>query len=102
MEVSLGRHLSSDEEADHINDDRTDDRLENLQVLSRRENLKKSGKVPFTLICPTCGEVFRRKRTDSHLSRRQKYPSCCSRSCAAKYQYRSRVRTERLLLEKGM
>lgn len=42
MEQSLGRHLGEDEEVDHINDDCTDDRLENLQVLSKQAHREKT------------------------------------------------------------
>jgi hypothetical protein len=34
----LGRELSEDEEVHHINEDRSDNRLENLTVLSRRDH----------------------------------------------------------------
>jgi HNH endonuclease len=42
LSVSLGRFLGSDEHVDHINDDRTDDRLENLQILTVADNVRKS------------------------------------------------------------
>jgi hypothetical protein len=38
MEAHLGRELQPDEVVHHINGDSTDDRLENLQVLSRSEH----------------------------------------------------------------
>jgi len=44
MEQALGRHLTSQEEVDHINTDRADNRLENLQVLSRGDHRRKTGK----------------------------------------------------------
>lgn len=40
VEASLGRHLRSDEHVHHINGDPTDDRLENLQVLSLSEHTR--------------------------------------------------------------
>lgn len=39
MEAHLGRELRSDEVVHHINGDQTDDRIENLQVLTRAEHL---------------------------------------------------------------
>jgi hypothetical protein len=39
MEAELRRPLTSEELVHHINDDPTDDRLENLQVVSRAEHL---------------------------------------------------------------
>lgn len=44
MEEHLGRCLTKDETVDHINADFTDDRIENLQILSRAENAAKSHK----------------------------------------------------------
>lgn len=42
MEQHLGRELLPEEQVDHINEDFTDDRIENLQLLSRAENNRKS------------------------------------------------------------
>jgi len=44
MEKYLGRKLTKDETVDHINNDFTDNRIENLQILSRRDNIIKSAK----------------------------------------------------------
>lgn len=40
MEGALRRHLLSTEIVHHINEDPTDDRLDNLQILTRGEHLK--------------------------------------------------------------
>lgn len=40
MEQSIGRFLSSSEVVHHINGDKKDNRIENLQVMSRSEHLK--------------------------------------------------------------
>ena len=36
-----GRYLKPEEEADHINNDKTDDQISNLQILSKLENIRK-------------------------------------------------------------
>lgn len=41
METHLGRELLSSEEVDHINNNKQDDRIENLQILTRQENCTK-------------------------------------------------------------
>jgi hypothetical protein len=38
MEASIGRHLEKDEAVHHINRDRKDNRLENLQLMTHREH----------------------------------------------------------------
>jgi 5-methylcytosine-specific restriction endonuclease McrA len=43
MERHLGRPLTAAEEVDHINSDRSDNRLENLQVLAKGAHRKKTG-----------------------------------------------------------
>lgn len=42
MSVKLGRFLEKDETVDHIDDDHTNDSIENLQILSRLDNIKKT------------------------------------------------------------
>lgn len=44
MEAFLGRILSKEETIDHINENPLDDRIENLQILTRSENARKSSK----------------------------------------------------------
>lgn len=41
MAVKLGRYLTKDEEVDHIDNDCTNNSLDNLQILTRSENVKK-------------------------------------------------------------
>lgn len=44
LSVSLKRYLTDDETADHIDGDKSNDDLGNLQILTRTENIKKSAK----------------------------------------------------------
>lgn len=48
MERELGRRLRSDEHVDHINRMRDDNRLENLQVLSKSAHMKKTANDVYT------------------------------------------------------
>lgn len=85
--IHLGRILTKDEEVDHKNNNKLDDVLDNLQILTRPANVKKSAK-PKTLIpciCTLCGKSFtRRKGTEPGPFGRKSF---CSRSCSAKVQF---------------
>ena len=67
------------DEVDHINNDKMDDRIENLQVISKKENIKKgkNEKEEIELICPVCGTKF---LFEKHNLSTHKNP-CCSRRC---------------------
>lgn len=66
-------------EIDHINNDKLDDRIENLQILSKKENIRKSHptKKTIELICPVCGKAF---MFEAHNLSTHPNP-CCSRRC---------------------
>lgn len=44
MATKRGRYLEKDEEVDHINNNKIDDRISNLQVLTKSENIQKERK----------------------------------------------------------
>jgi hypothetical protein len=85
LAVKLGRYLTEYEEADHIDTDRTNDSIDNLQVLTvekHREKTSKefSGRTMIALVCDHCGKDFERE------VRNVKYQhNFCCRSCAGKF-----------------
>lgn len=60
MSVSLGRLLGKAEVVDHINNDKLDDRLDNYQIISPTENVRKSSKgITYKeFVCPVCQVTF--------------------------------------------
>jgi hypothetical protein len=59
MSVHLKRLLNDDEVVDHINGDRTDDRLENLQILDEQQNIAKDQcQTVLEHTCERCNKVF--------------------------------------------
>lgn len=89
MSVHLGRYLLPDEHVDHIDNNKLNDTVDNLQIMSQADNTRKSaltGESLVKLICPHCGSNFKRRRGNTNLvySRRYKL-TFCSRSCAGKY-----------------
>jgi hypothetical protein len=82
MEQKLGRLLSSNEFVHHINGDKTDDRLENLQLTNQQEHaiLHSKGRAFVVLICSYCGkEILREKRNIKNLK------NFCDGVCSIKY-----------------
>lgn len=89
MAVHLGRYLDADEEVDHIDDDPTNDAIDNLQVLSIEEHLRKTTASRMaTLVemrCSYCGTSFTRRRGVSCLvGERKNRLMCCSRQCSGR------------------
>lgn len=80
MSVHLGRLLTKEEQVDHINNDKSDDSFENLQILTPKENRKKRDLIIKEayreFICPICNKNFKLTKRQSH----RKNP-CCSKVC---------------------
>lgn len=86
VEAHIGRRLETEEVVHHINHDKLDNRIENLQVLTTAEHRKihpgnhgprpslRKPKVP----CAFCGKLFKRKA---------KRLKCCSHICGQSLRY---------------
>lgn len=106
MSVILKRHLTKDEEVDHINNDPTDDRDENFQILTPAQNQLKQSEIqrkPLALIqCPECKGNFTMLNSKYlHAKRITKNGPFCSLRCSSRFNIRngispSIVETERL------
>ena len=92
MEQYLGRELTKEETVDHINNDFTDDRIENLQLLSLVENASKAmigrESKTYSFNCPCCGKESVKRLSDVlHNRNKGKSGPFCSRQCAGKATY---------------
>jgi len=91
MEQYLGSELTTDEQVDHINNDHTDNRIENLQLLTKQANNEKSRQYAEMLLfeCPVCGDEFLRKASSYryHQEKKGKAGPYCSKSCMGKIHH---------------
>lgn len=89
MEQKLNRGLLDEETVDHIDNDFTNDSFDNLQLLTRKENVEKSiVKAKYiTLICKTCNTSFERREVIYNYNKniRKKDGPFCSHRCVGKF-----------------
>lgn len=85
VEAAIGRPLRSDEEVHHVNGDKLNNRLENLEILSPVLHQDRHGDNParrrsrVTLTCEQCGAAYERKASLQGKSR------FCSGSCRSTF-----------------
>jgi hypothetical protein len=92
IENKLGRKLLPNEHIDHKNDDYTDDDINNLQILTQKQNNQKEMSRPhrkqkfYEFNCPQCGIFCKKELKYVKGNKKQnKAGPFCSRSCAGKF-----------------
>ena len=90
MSVHLGRILEKNEHVDHIDNNKNNDIISNLQILTQKANNEKYSKLhpkkQTEMICPVCGNTF---MMDNRFLPFRKNPTC-SKSCGYKKSVQSR------------
>jgi len=80
MERQIGRPLRDDEDVHHINHDPLDNRVENLQLMSRDEHIKLHAKekqiYSDNKVCEVCRNNYKPN------PRKRKRQKTCSKECA--------------------
>lgn len=93
MTCHLQRYLLPQEHVDHIDNDKMNDVISNLQVLSQRDNQLKYNKdlgiskEYITLECPICGEIFTREARQIRPKIKAGKTPTCSRQCGGKMSH---------------
>ena len=87
MEVYLGHKLGKDDTVDHIDRDKTNDAISNLQVINRKTHASLDAIRRHSVFstCPTCQMEF--ELTKNQLNKRSNILAgpFCSKTCAGKY-----------------
>lgn len=94
MEQHLNRELLPSEVIDHIDNDKTNNNISNLQILSNVDNIKKQHSLHprkrITFICPQCKQESTKWDNYTKGNRKKgKSGPYCSRSCAGKATYKN-------------
>ncbi|MEI8129497.1 MAG: HNH endonuclease [bacterium] len=89
VENNLNRILNDDEVIHHINENKKDNRIENLEVTSKSEHTshhgKQKGRLYLKLKCPWCQSTFNKPKNQSHLQKPGQRYSTCSQICRGKF-----------------
>jgi hypothetical protein len=106
MEKYIGRKLSFDECVHHKNGDRSDNRIKNLEIMSRSEHSKKHRKLPkrINVRCNFCNK--KRKVREKYYSKNPTKTFYCSMKCLHLFQRKVKDRPsinklKKLVMEKG-
>lgn len=97
LSCELKRYLSKEEQVDHIDNNKLNDSIDNLQILSPKENnIKKNVfygiklKEEVVLTCPVCGDSFSRPARNVDFKLKSGKNPCCSRKCGGINSHRKK------------
>lgn len=88
VENHIGRLLNENEVVHHINGDKKDNRIQNLEVMDKRQHNRhhgqEVGRKMLKLKCPWCKKEFILEQHNSfrHNKKRKRKYNCCSSKCS--------------------
>ena len=92
MENYLKRFLKENEIVHHVDENKSNNEITNLKLMSREEHTNKHalerGKHIVVLKYPNCGKIFTTPKNESFLSKHTKYNATfCSRTCSGQFGF---------------
>jgi len=92
--------VKKDEVIHHVNRDKTDNRIENLEKLTRSEHSKKHmkevGRKYAVIECPECGREFEKPLNHTFMQKPNTKASFCSKSCSISFYYNNDIDSEEM------
>lgn len=111
MERHIGRELNANELVHHINEDRQDNRIENLKIVTHKEHAQihlKVKRIILEFVCAFCGTEFKREMTPQKLNYIKTHNQTkffCSKECSHAHQIKNKksiTKDEATLIAKGI
>ena len=98
MENHIGKLLNTNEIVHHKNENKKDNRIENLEIFSVSEHSKHHrsniGRSMLKLKCPECSTIFVKEKRSTHIGKKQGKYTCCSPKCRGKFSRKIQLKRE--------
>lgn len=104
MENHLGRVLNSNEVVHHIDENKKNNSINNLQLMLVEDHTRlhsSTGRKWVKLKCPECKNIFDREERQSFLHKGTDY-TCCSRQCRGKLSRKIQLQGKTKKMEKAI